>query len=145
MANTSGKNINPGRRSFLAGSWAWLRWLAGALLLYPVFSFLTHRTPRKPRHVEVHKVVLPGGFALEQDFVLFVDETGPWAVSRKCTHLGCRLNYQDQEGVLLCPCHESRFNREGLRLSGPAQKDLPRFQVVVLLDEGKEKGYRVTL
>jgi nitrite reductase/ring-hydroxylating ferredoxin subunit len=145
MVKTTSNNRNPGRRSFLAAGWTWLRWLAGALLLYPVFSFLAYRTPKKQRHVEVHKVVPPGGFAVEHDFILFVDETGPWAVSRKCTHLGCRLNYQDQEGVLLCPCHQSRFSREGLRLSGPAQKDLPRFQVARLRDEAQEKGYRVTM
>jgi len=145
MANTTGNGRNPSRRSLLTAGWRWLRWLAGALLLYPVFSFLAYRTPQKPRHVEVRKVVPPGGFLLEHDFVLFADETGPWAVSRKCTHLGCRLNYQDQEGVLLCPCHQSRFSREGIRLSGPAQKNLPRFQVASLQDGTQEKGYRVTL
>jgi cytochrome b6-f complex iron-sulfur subunit len=143
MTAQSGKNGNPERRALLVG---WLRWLAGALLLYPVFRFLTYRTPKKPRHVEVHKVLAPGGFILEQEFVLFADQAEPWAVSRKCTHLGCRLNYQDQEGILLCPCHESRFSREGMRLHGPAQKDLPRLPVKALLDEGKQvKGYRVTL
>ena len=86
-----------------------------------------------------------GGFALEHEFILFVGKNGPWAVSRKCTHLGCRLNFQDKEGILLCPCHHSRFSKEGVRLSGPAQKNLPRFQVVTVRENKDVKGYLVTL
>lgn len=133
------------RRIFLFGSWSWLRWGAGALLLYPVFRFLGYRAPRQPRSVKVHKVVPAGGFVLEHDFVLFVDKNGPWAVSRKCTHLGCRLNYQEKEEVLLCPCHHSRFSKDGTRLGGPAQKNLPRFPVTALREDKDDKGYIVTL
>ncbi|OGQ99944.1 MAG: hypothetical protein A2505_05030 [Deltaproteobacteria bacterium RIFOXYD12_FULL_55_16] len=133
------------RRIFLAGSWSWLRWAAGILLLYPLFRFLGYRAPKQPRIVKVGKIVPVGGFALEHDFILFVGQGGPWAVSRKCTHLGCRLNYQEKEGVLLCPCHQSRFSREGVRLSGPARKNLPRFQVVTVREAKDGKGYLVSL
>ena len=132
------------RRIFLAGSWSWLRWGAGALLLYPVFRFLGYRAPKQPRVVKVNKVVPVDGFVLEHDFILFVGQAGPWAVSRKCTHLGCRLNYQEKEGVLVCPCHHSRFNKEGVRLSGPAKKNLPRFQVAAMQEGQDGKGYLVT-
>jgi len=133
------------RRLLLVEAWSWLRWLAGALLLYPVFRFLGYRAPRQPRLVKVDKAVPVGGFALEHDFVLFVDEKGPWAVSRRCTHLGCRLNYQEKEGVLLCPCHQSRFSPAGQRLSGPAEKNLPRFAVSIQREGESAKGYIVTL
>lgn len=130
------------RRDFLAESWFWLRWLAGAVLLYPALVFIGHKAPKQPRLIKVHRLVPAGGFLIEHDFILFNGQAGPWAVSRKCTHLGCRLNFQEKEGVLLCPCHSSRFSREGLRLSGPAKKNLPLFRVA-LLNDGK--GYEVAL
>ena len=145
MTDKARKGKHLTRRTFLAGSWSWLRWGAGALLLYPVFRFLGYRAPKQPRFVKVDKVVPMGGFALEHEFILFVGKNGPWAVSRKCTHLGCRLNFQDKEGILLCPCHHSRFSKEGVRLSGPAQKNLPRFQVVTVRENKDVKGYLVTL
>jgi len=145
MAETVRKEELSTRRSFLAGSWSWLRWGAGILLLYPLFRFLGYRAPRQPRIVKVDKVVPVGGFVLEHDFILFVEQSGAWAISRKCTHLGCRLNYQEKEGVLLCPCHHSRFSKEGIRLSGPAQKDLPRFPVATVREEKDGKGYLVSL
>ena len=114
------------------------------MLLYPLFRFLGYRTPKQPRIVKVQKVVPVGGFVLEHDFILFVGQNGPWAVSRKCTHLGCRLNFQEKEGILVCPCHHSRFSKEGVRLSGPAQKNLPRFQVTTVREDKDGKGYLVT-
>jgi Rieske Fe-S protein len=145
MAAAAQKGKALTRRTFLAGSWSWLRWGAGAVLLYPLFRFLGYRTPKEPRIVKVQKVVPVGGFVLEHDFILFVEISGPRAVSRKCTHLGCRLNYQEKEGVLLCPCHQSRFNKEGIRLSGPAQKNLPLFEVAAVSEDKDGKGYLVTL
>ncbi|MHB8872424.1 MAG: QcrA and Rieske domain-containing protein [Myxococcaceae bacterium] len=43
-----------------------------------------------------------------------------WA---RCPHLGCRIR-RAEEGALVCPCHGSRFDGEGRRLSGPATSDL---------------------
>ncbi len=145
MAEAGQKGEALNRRTFLAGSWSWLRWAAGILLVYPIFRFLGYRAPKQPRIVKVDKIVPVGGFALEHDFILFVGPNGPWAVSRKCTHLGCRLNYQEKEAVLLCPCHHSRFNKEGVRLSGPAKKNLPRFHVAAVREDKDGKGYLVSL
>ena len=47
MVETTGKEAPLTRRTFLAGSWSWLRWGAGALLLYPVFRFLGYRAPKQ--------------------------------------------------------------------------------------------------
>ena len=45
------------------------------------------------------------------------------AVSAICTHAGCSVEYQG--GVLLCPCHGSRFNAQtGAVLQGPASSPL---------------------
>lgn len=43
---------------------------------------------------------------------------------KRCTHLGCKLAYNPGEDSFDCPCHGSRFTRDGKLLDGPAQTDL---------------------
>ncbi|MDQ3724916.1 MAG: FAD-dependent oxidoreductase [Actinomycetota bacterium] len=51
------------------------------------------------------------------------------AVSTRCTHLGCQLNWNTAECCWDCPCHGSRFSPEGKVLQGPAVRELERKQV----------------
>lgn len=132
------------RRIFLKKSWNWLRFGAILSMTYPALKFLHFSTPRQPVTVKVTKEIPVGGHAVENDFILFVGEGGPWAVSRLCTHLGCRLNFVEQENILLCPCHQSRFSPRGKLLGGPAKRDLPNYRVAQL-GEAEGKGYLVTI
>lgn len=43
----------------------------------------------------------------------------------RCPHMGCALKWNEVEGTWDCPCHGSRFTKEGRLLDGPAQGDLP--------------------
>ncbi|MBC7931601.1 MAG: ubiquinol-cytochrome c reductase iron-sulfur subunit [Rubrivivax sp.] len=47
-------------------------------------------------------------------------------VSAVCPHEGCEVEWSADQRQFLCPCHDSAFNPDGLRLSGPAQSDLAR-------------------
>lgn len=40
-----------------------------------------------------------------------------------CPHMGCRLEWNPEEESYDCPCHGSRFDREGRLIDGPAQTD----------------------
>ena len=55
-------------------------------------------------------------------------------VPSKCSHMGCRLEKNADEGTWECPCHGSGFSAEGKLLRGPAQKDLLMYQ--------EKKGYK---
>ncbi|MBI5559604.1 MAG: Rieske (2Fe-2S) protein [Deltaproteobacteria bacterium] len=132
------------RRTFLLSGWQWIRLAAAAALCYPLFRFVKFQTPTIPRLVKVEKQLKPGDVYLDQEFVLFHDGTGTWAVSRICTHLGCRLNFSEKDHLLICPCHQSMFTTKGERIAGPAKKNLPLFPVEKI-SEGDTKGYVVSL
>ncbi|MDP3478798.1 MAG: ubiquinol-cytochrome c reductase iron-sulfur subunit [Desulfoprunum sp.] len=103
--------------------------LGGLALLHPILRFIGFHVPRKPLRVEVTQRLVPGKFFLSPQFILFATESKFWAVSRKCTHLGCTLNYNENEDILICPCHQSHFSKEGLVLHGPAQNPLKIYEV----------------
>lgn len=115
---------------------------AGFAILYPIIRFLGYSIPRKPRLVEVHNALTSGWFHLGADYILFDNGDKSWALSRKCTHLGCTINFHEKDALLECPCHHSRFSTEGLVLHGPAEKPLPRYKVEKLKNNA---GYIVTI
>ncbi len=51
------------------------------------------------------------------------------AVGITCTHLGCRLNWNNAETSWDCPCHGSRFDIDGSVLDGPAVAPLQQFTI----------------
>ena len=46
--------------------------------------------------------------------------------TRHCPHLGCALKWNAAEHTWDCPCHGSRFTRDGKLIDNPATKDLKR-------------------
>lgn len=137
------------RRTVLRRGMQWLAAVASAVFLYPLVRFTGHRIPPKPRLIEVPAPLPITGVHTAHDFLLFaaVDGAeGPTAVSRVCTHLGCRVNYQQDKQLIECPCHQSRFTPDGQRISGPAEKNLPVHSVTVKKDaEGRVVAYVVTI
>lgn len=58
---------------------------------------------------------------LAKGIVLFGKKEGK---RRRCTHMGCALNWNEEEEIWECPCHGSCFDKEGKLLTEPSKKDL---------------------
>lgn len=134
------------RRDFL-GLAAW--WSAAAALLFAFFGAM--RLPKAavlPSPSKRFRVRLPASLGSGQAFVpagrsvaIFKEAGSVYAISTVCTHLGCII--KPTEKGFDCPCHGSKFNKDGSVARGPAPKALPWLEVKhlggdnLLIDEGK--------
>lgn len=58
------------------------------------------------------------------------DEAGQVvALSRKCKHLGCSVEWNPTLRTWDCPCHGSRYDAYGKVIQGPAQHDLDQLEI----------------
>ncbi|OGU13085.1 MAG: cytochrome B6 [Geobacteraceae bacterium GWC2_53_11] len=121
------ENLPQSRRTFLTTLTLLLA--SGSLLV----RYLTPRSSGKRRVIVSAAAadVPPGGALLfrTERVALLRDDTGFYALSLVCTHLGCTVTVT--EDALACPCHGSRFDRQGKVLKGPADRSLERFRVEV--------------
>ncbi|WP_425806038.1 ubiquinol-cytochrome c reductase iron-sulfur subunit [Desulfitobacterium sp. Sab5] len=53
------------------------------------------------------------------------------AFYRRCTHLGCTVEWEPNEKIFLCPCHGGKFDAEGKNIDGPPPKPLIALKVTV--------------
>jgi cytochrome b6-f complex iron-sulfur subunit len=62
--------------------------------------------------------------------LMFKDPEGKLrALSAKCTHEGCTVQYSTSEAVITCACHNGRFTIEGHVISGPPPRPLNPYVV----------------
>jgi nucleotide-binding universal stress UspA family protein/nitrite reductase/ring-hydroxylating ferredoxin subunit len=76
----------------------------------------------------------PGEGAIVEEkgrkFAGYREESGRLvALSRKCTHLGCSVQWNPSLGTWDCPCHGSRYDPRGKVIQGPAQRNLDEITV----------------
>lgn len=71
-----------------------------------------------------------------QDQQVYIARTaqGFCAVSAVCTHLGCITQWHPEDNLIECPCHGSKFERDGTKVAGPAPRPLPHFLITLTLD-----------
>jgi len=53
------------------------------------------------------------------------------AVNPTCTHEGCTVKWQGEQGKFICPCHEAEFSPKGEALKSPAKEPLTTYMVKV--------------
>jgi len=53
------------------------------------------------------------------------------ALSTVCPHAGCAVDWDEKGAAFVCPCHDSRFDLDGERQSGPSPRPLDTLDVDV--------------
>ena len=76
------------------------------------------RTGRFHTKVSIPKVLQEGGHSIKNLTIPNEPE------KRRCSHMGCFLCKNPEEGTWDCPCHGSRFTKEGKVIDGPAKKSI---------------------
>jgi cytochrome b6-f complex iron-sulfur subunit len=69
-------------------------------------------------------------------FWLINTDGGLLAIYKVCTHLGCLYKWVPALTQFECPCHGSKFTREGQWIDGPAPRHLDRFAIRAVDAEG---------
>ena len=115
----------------LAGSTGAILWFA-----YPrfregefggVFRIATSNLPTPEAPPEEH----PDG-----RFWLVNTGTGILAIYKVCTHLGCLYKWVPSNNRFECPCHGSKYQKDGTYIEGPAPRTLDRFVIDAVNDNG---------
>ncbi len=68
-------------------------------------------------------------------FVIRTDATKVVAMSAVCTHVRCILGFDRERRIIVCPCHDGRFDLGGNVISGPPPKPLKTYEVAVRAGE----------
>jgi len=126
------------RRDFLTGAAYWAT--AGALGFAALGVARMPKPGVLPGQSSAVKVGPPGEYPVSaeptrvpgQNLFILHDEEGFAAVSAVCTHLGCVVA-SGPDGFE-CPCHGSRFARDGRVTQGPAPSPLAWFELSLAPD-----------
>ncbi len=96
----------------------------------------------------------PGSVTLNREQKVYIVRTREgafYALGAVCTHLGCITNWKPEDNLIACPCHGSKFDRDGNVVGGPAPRPLPRYQMTLddlgalVVDKSLLVGDEVTL
>jgi len=119
----NGEQIN--RRKILKKMFLSVVSVAAAItVLYPVSRFIIYSIKRIEK-IPFREYKAKKGVQYKSGvFLVNSNEDKLRALSARCTHLGCTINYDPVSRQFHCPCHGSRFDLSGKRLAGPARKHL---------------------
>jgi len=127
---TAGTGGEFDRRAFFARIGIGSLGIAAAGTMAFAYEFLTPNVLYEPS--PIINVGKPENFALESvtldvnsGIYLVHSKDGFFAMNAVCTHLGCLTTWKPELGIIACPCHGSKFNREGVKIEGPAPAPLP--------------------
>ena len=152
MKTREAASLTP-RRRFLNMLWWLLGGLALAELIGLVIAFIKPGKAMQPLEGYGGLITcgqasdFPAGtvtaFQRGHFYLSRLENGGFLALSRKCTHLGCTVIWDEEKSRFECPCHASAFNLMGDVISKPAPRALDYYAVniensVVTVDTGKK-------
>ena len=120
------------RRDFLSLAWKVSLSLSALLGLDGVLRFLSYQAePPRQTKFELGPIqdFPPGSRTVipEAQAILLNESDVFVALSLVCPHLGCVV--EENEGGFACPCHGSRFGKDGQLVRGPSADPLKKLHV----------------
>ncbi len=79
----------------------------------------------------VKKVTLPPAQNKAVLYIRHADDDSFLALSARCTHKGCLVDWDSGEHEFVCPCHNGQFDAQVQRIGGPPRKPLPSYPTKV--------------
>lgn len=129
-----------GRRNFLTRLLKITSAVLAAYIIYPIARFLNPPdvSPGEKLTVEVATTseLQPDSarffeFLNKPAVLVHLRNGGYEALSAKCTHLGCTVEFEPGKDIFYCNCHGSEFGIDGSVLKGPAELPLSRYYVKI--------------
>ncbi len=111
--------LGPGLKRSVADAWVPL----GPLQNYPVggpptlFSFTRTKVNGWERTTNSYGV-----------YVYRKSDSETLVFSNVCTHLACRVKWEDSAKIYHCPCHDAEFGPEGQIITGPQKAPMARYE-----------------
>ncbi|MBI5503719.1 MAG: Rieske 2Fe-2S domain-containing protein [Deltaproteobacteria bacterium] len=68
---------------------------------------------------------------IEHRFFVVRAKDRVYALTARCTHLGCTVNWFPSLDIFKCPCHGSQYHSDGRNFAGPAPRPLDRLRITV--------------
>jgi|CXWL01.1.fsa_nt_gi menaquinol-cytochrome c reductase iron-sulfur subunit len=85
------------------------------------------------REVSYVMNIVDGYQAVDRKYTVYLhrSESGVKCFDPACTHLGCKINFQDDQKRYFCPCHGGVFDELGKVVSGPPPSGLVEHPVKI--------------
>jgi cytochrome b6-f complex iron-sulfur subunit len=115
-----------------------------AAIIYPVLSYLKPpiQAEAEVKFVNAGKIsaiALNSGQIIKfgsKPVILIRSPQGDLrAFSATCTHLSCTVAYKSDLGIMLCACHNGKYDLNGRNVSGPPPRPLDEYRVIVKGDD----------
>ncbi|MFC1481254.1 ubiquinol-cytochrome c reductase iron-sulfur subunit [Candidatus Neomarinimicrobiota bacterium] len=111
-------------------------WLGA--ILYPIAKYLTPPPVGEAKITEMIAGMVDDTWEKpfriiqfgRKPLIFFKDPQGVYrAMAATCTHLACIVQYQPDENVIWCACHNGKFDLTGKVVGGPAPDALEEYDV----------------
>lgn len=135
---------NPSRRRFLDILLGSSAFATLAAILYPVLKFMV-----PPEIVEAQQNSVTVGksgeiaansgkifkFGSKPGIIIKTQAGDLKAFSASCTHLDCIVQYDPNSKLIVCACHNGKYDLTGKNIAGPPPRPLEEFTVNVKGDD----------
>ncbi|MGQ9491205.1 MAG: ubiquinol-cytochrome c reductase iron-sulfur subunit [Anaerolineae bacterium] len=150
---TIANNEEMGRRKFLTGIIGLVASTVAALVGIPAIGYLVSSgikkqnedkwltlgpvsslTPGVPTGFPYSRRIKDGWVESTQTGIAYAvtyDNQEVKVFSNLCTHLNCRVTWNEAKQGFLCPCHDGLFGINGEVLAGPPPRPLDQFQTKI--------------